>query len=287
MTLQIGNDSTYNRYSMTDDRRDRGQVLLITMLVLAIATTIALSLISRTTTDLAISNQIEESARAFSAAEAGIEEALKTGQPATRTLGSDESFTATVNTVGGSAGVFSFSQKSERGLTDTLWLVNHNADGTLNLTPTYTAPDLTLCWTGGSPTPALEVLVPYITAGNYRVARYTFDPDSGRTSSNKFTSVGGAGSYCGQASVYRGIITFAPTINPAADTILAVRIRPLYSDTQLYVDTGATVLPQQGRMIESTGATLTTQRKIVVYQDYRTTGSEFDAVIVSQSSFGH
>lgn len=55
-----------------------GQVLLITVLVLSIAVTIALSLIGRSVTDVSMSRNLEESARAFSAAEAGIEETLLT-----------------------------------------------------------------------------------------------------------------------------------------------------------------------------------------------------------------
>ncbi len=56
-----------------------GQVLLITMLVMAVATTIGLALASRSTQDVNISTQVEESSRAFSAAEAGIEEGTEAG----------------------------------------------------------------------------------------------------------------------------------------------------------------------------------------------------------------
>ena len=67
---------------MTKKHDQPGQVLLLTLLVLSVATTVVLSLIGRATTDVAISNQIAESQRAFSAAEAGIEEMLKTGSVA-------------------------------------------------------------------------------------------------------------------------------------------------------------------------------------------------------------
>ena len=63
----------------SESRADSGQVLLITLLVLSVAVTIALSLIGRGTMDANMSANLEESARAFNAAEAGIEDALKSG----------------------------------------------------------------------------------------------------------------------------------------------------------------------------------------------------------------
>ena len=83
-------------------RHQQGQILLITLLVLTVATTIALSLIGRATIDLSMSNQLEESTRAFNAAEAGVEQALKSGLgtngPAVLTNG--VTYDVTVNTIG-------------------------------------------------------------------------------------------------------------------------------------------------------------------------------------------
>ena len=60
-----------------------GQALLIILLVLSVALTTGLALVARTTTDISISEKETASSKAFEAAEAGIEEALKaieTGQ---------------------------------------------------------------------------------------------------------------------------------------------------------------------------------------------------------------
>lgn len=54
-----------------------GQVVLIVLLVMVVVLTIGLSLISQSVTDISISKDEEESIRAFSAAEAGIEAALQ------------------------------------------------------------------------------------------------------------------------------------------------------------------------------------------------------------------
>lgn len=55
----------------------KGQAVLIVLLVIAVALGFGLSIISQSVTDVKISKQEQEAARAFNAAEAGVEEALK------------------------------------------------------------------------------------------------------------------------------------------------------------------------------------------------------------------
>jgi Tfp pilus assembly protein PilX len=274
--------------------RQSGQVVLITLLVLTIATTVALSLVSRTTTDTTITNQIEESSRAFSAAEAGVEEALRSGvgSGGTQVLsGGEASYAVTVASIGGAAGVFQFPKKTLRGVTETLWLVNHNASGQLVETPTYTASTIGVCWSSETITPALIATVLYkeSTDGSYRVAKAAFDPDATRAGTDNFTSsytAGGCGGTTGTA--YRVTITFSgldASINPAVDTLLALRLRPVYADAKLAIDAGVQVLPLQGNKIDSTGSTSGgTNRKIVVFQQYRSPSTIFDAAVYSQGS---
>lgn len=272
-----------------------GQIVLITLLVLTIATTVALSLVSRTTTDTTITNQIEESSRAFSAAEAGVEEALKSGlgSGGTQVLsGEQASYNVTVASIGGAAGVFEFPKKTIRGVTETLWLVNHDAGGALIETPTYTDSTIGVCWSSETTTPAIIATLLYKESSDdsYRVAKAAFDPDATRAATDNFSSTYTAGGCGGStATAYKATITFSSlsaTINPATDTLLALRVRPVYSDTKLAIDTGITqVLPLQGNKIDSTGSTAGgTNRKIVVYQQYRSPATIFDAAIYSQGS---
>lgn len=271
-----------------------GQVLLITLLVLAVGTTIALSLIGRTTQDASISRDIEESSRAFSAAEAGVEAALKsgsgTGGPQTLTPGI--SYDVTVSSIGGASGVYTFPKNTSKTVTESLWLNEHDATGALveTITPnTYTSSTIELCWSSETVTPALVVSVLYKESsdGSYQVAKVALDPDSSR--GNNFTAVSAVGNHCGQTNVYSSTIDFTLLgITPTADTLLSMRIRPVYSSTQLYVDTGGQVLPQQGKKIESTGTTAAgINRKILVYQQYRSPSTIFDASIYSQNTFSH
>jgi Tfp pilus assembly protein PilX len=271
-----------------------GQAVLITLLVLTIATTVALSLISRTTTDTTITTQTEESSQAFSAAEAGIEESLKSGSGS---IGAQvltpnvSSYTTLVSTIGNATGVYVFPKITQKGTTDTLWLVSHDSSGSLVETPTYTAPSIGICWSNETVIPALVATLLYkeSTDNSYRVAKIGYDPSGARAAANKFTSSwtpGGCGGNTG--TDYKQTLTFSsinPTIDPATDVLIALRIRPLYSDAIIAIDAGGMTLPQQGNKIESTGVTVGgTNRKIVVYQQYRAPSTVFDAAVYSQSS---
>lgn len=58
-------------------KSQKGQVILILLLVMTVALAIGLSIVQRSISDVSTSNRVEQSSRAFSAAEAGIERALQ------------------------------------------------------------------------------------------------------------------------------------------------------------------------------------------------------------------
>jgi Tfp pilus assembly protein PilX len=278
---------------MKQNNTSSGQVVLITLLVLTIATTVALSLISRTTTDTTITNQTEESSRAFSAAEAGIEEALRTGLGTVNGtfVGVDGvSYNTLVSTVGSAAGIYDFPKKTLKGMTDTLWLANHDdVTGAIDETVhAFTAPSIDICWsTDATTVPALAITLLYRESsdGSYRVAKTAFDPVGTRAADNKFDSTWTPGGCGGSTQTYyRKTLAFSP-IDPSTDLLIALRIRPLYNDAKIAIDTGGSMLPKQGNKIESLGTTIGgTNRKVIVYQQYRSPSSVFDAAIYSQGS---
>lgn len=288
---------------MEKKTRQSGQVVLITLLVLTIATTVALSLISRTTTDTTISAQAEESSRAFSAAEAGIEEALKNGVSIASTAlvgSSGVQYQVSVSSIGGNAaGVYELPKKTTKGTTETVWLISHLADGSLDegnsLNKNYRAATIDVCWSKEADIPALAVTLLYKESTGvsdpYRTAKIAIDPDPVRSSSDQFDPNYDTPGCDGSNNEYRKTLTFntlSPTLDWASDTLIALRLRPLYSDTKLSVDAGAIVLPQQGKSIESIGSTSTgTNRKIVVYQQYRAPATIFDAALYSQGALNH
>ncbi len=66
-------------YNMPKRSRDQGQILIVILLIMVVALAIGLSVATRSLSNLRISTQSEFSQRAFSAAEAGIEKALGSG----------------------------------------------------------------------------------------------------------------------------------------------------------------------------------------------------------------
>lgn len=269
-----------------------GQAALIALLVLTIATTVGLSLIARTTTDISVSRNIEESTRAFSAAEAGIEETLKSGVASEGTVDPalGVSYNVTITSVSGStADPFVFPQKTLSENTETVWLVDHNSDGTINETRWYIEPTIDICWSSESTTPALVVSVLYKTSGgSYQVAKAAYDSDSSRDPPNNFSAPTATTGGCGAntKTTYRGRITFSDlSITPAVDTLIALRIRPVYGGAQIAIKP-AQDLPVQGNSIQSVGkAGSDVNRKIIVYQQYRAPTSIFDYAVFSEGSF--
>lgn len=255
-----------------------GQVVLMVLLALAVATTIGLAIIGRTSTDVSISNRIEESARAFSAAEAGIEQALVSGIDIGPTvLTSGVNYSVDVTTLGG-FGVYQFPAKTPHGTVETLWLTPYDpVDGTFDEAAAFSGEAVDLCWSQETAVPALVVSLFYKEGAAYQVARGAYDPSA----RGNFTDVGDAGSGCSQEGVYRQAISLSSYEKP-----LAMRIQPVYSDSQLYIDPLGVELPLQGTRIESAGTTETgVSRKIVAFQEIRTPGAIFDSVIYTSGSF--
>lgn len=267
-----------------------GQIILIAILTLAVAGTIALSLVARGTTDTKITSNVEESSRAFSAAEAGIEEALKTGIGGATTLTSgNATATTTVAAFGSGLGPFTIPRRVSQGLGDTVFLVPHDTSGSMIESPFYKASSLDLCWSKeGATIPALTASLWYKDGSDYKIKTLAVDPDPSRQVTDSFTPVSGLGIGCGQPSVYKTTITFSDLgLDPAIQTLLFLRVRPLYADTTVSVDAlGA--LPIQGNRIEATGvAGSNTTRTVVVYQQYPTPPLLADFVLFSEDALSH
>src|SRR5690349_3201017 len=81
---------------------ERGQILLIVVLVMTVALTIGLSVATRTINNIRTSTDEENSQRAFSAAEAGIEQALQNSTASSGTFANNtSSYQTSIATVAG------------------------------------------------------------------------------------------------------------------------------------------------------------------------------------------
>lgn len=254
---------------------DSGQIVLILVLVSVVGLMIGLSLISRTITDVRISSQIEQSNRAFSAAEAGIESGLKGGVAGglTGTVNlPGVSATYDVSSLGGTSSVYSFPF-TDIGAARTVWLVSHNEeDGLDEAGALYPADSpLDICWGASEPgTAAMIVTLFYKDGGTYKIAKGSYDPDSSR--GNNFTIADSVGDYCEGKYRFKKTITATADFGLPLDALLLIlKLQPVYAATSLAVKPGSGIpLPVQGKVITSIAQTETAiVRKIKVTQSYK------------------
>src|SRR3989344_4955557 len=284
-------------------KKEKGQTLLIILLILAVVLTIALSVASRSVTDVNISTKEEEAARAFSAAEAGIEQGL-IGGPTTGTLPNGATFNVTPRSIGGATG-YNFPTGLKSGETAPIWFLAH--DDSSNLVcdathPCFTGNQIKLCWgtpgsgAGLATTPAIQFNVLYdpnydSNYANVQIGRVTLDPNAGRRSANNFQAIsGGACTINGQDYAFSENITFATLgidCTASARCLLAGRVRFFYNSNAepFGADTTAAgvPLPLQGRIIESNGASGEANRRIQVVRQYPDLPPIFDFSLFSGS----
>jgi len=163
-------------------KNNSGQSLLVILLVMAVILTIGLAVASYSITNIKISQQEEESARAFSVAEAGIEESLKAGSATNVTIGE---ITADVTEIiQGNSDEFDFGgSKFPSGELANVWLIGHTEEGAFS--PETHFPydgQITLCWgdstTLNDSTPALELALVYKNSlGEYKVIRQGYETE--------------------------------------------------------------------------------------------------------------
>jgi len=274
-------------------RKQKGQTLLITLLVMAVAITVALSLIGRSATDVSMTGKIEESARAFAAAEAGIEETLQSNTANAGTIIASDTntkFSTTIADIGSGTNVYAPTNVIRKGESETFWLVHHNEDGALMESDpeAYTGATIDVCWEhGGDTKSALEITVIYKNGTEYAITRGAYDPDTTRAGSEKsnFSDVTNNTSGCGMVSgVYMQTVTLP---REGGSVPLMLRIRPYYADAKILINPLLpSALPSQGQEVSSTGTTGGgVTRKIVVKRKYESIPDFLDYSIYSQENF--
>ena len=265
-----------------------GQTLLIILLIAAVILTVGLAIASYSITDIKISQQEEESARAFSAAEAGIEESLKIGSATNVTVGD---ITANVTeAVQGGGKDFDFGGlKFASGELTNVWLIGHTPQGELNPSEAFPSNGkITICWgektTIDNSTPALEVALVYKDGSSYKVIRAGFDPKSDRTTGFDPPDNSDGGN-CGNLAFAKNIdLASGKFALPANAVPYLLRLKLLYNTSSQPLAVSAdNNLPQQGKCYDS-AATISTSnitRKVRQCQFFEAPPAIFDYVLFS------
>lgn len=244
-------------------KKNSGQVLLIVVLTVVVALTVGLSIVSRTISSLKFSKQSDESQRAFSAAESGIEQALKQAgnQNLTSTLQeNNSSYITTAVVQSGRSFLLSGGGIVDQDVGTDVFLANY---------PTYTTPlaqatvtlywnteNLNSCLKNATTRAALEVLILSGTTASPVFSKFIYDPCA-RISNT--SAVGG-----------QGVISDTTFTNSAVIPItngLIMKVIPLYNSTKIGISSTVD-LPSQGSVITSTGTSGETVRKVVYFSSF-------------------
>lgn len=262
-------------------KNEAGQAVLIVLLSLSVVLVIVLYIMSRSISDISLSSKDQDSMRAFSAAEAGVEKALvglfAVGSSSGVTTIGDATFNASVTSFGSGQNQLVYPLALKSGDQAIFWF-NRTGDPI-----SFTGNQFKLCWGASGTsnalpdTPAILLTIYYrTTLGRYRVARVTLDPNAARAVNNRFSS---ASTIC---TVATENFQFQSTINlgagglnipsyGTAGVLQFATARFLYNTTtghKIGVDSSATpaLFPSQGIKVDSQGTSADANRRIEVYQ---------------------
>lgn len=305
-------------FSLEANASQKGQVLVVLVLTLAVILTVVLSVASRSVTEVTVTSFEENALRAFSAAEAGVEQVLlnpKIDEPISGNPDPGVSFTTTVKDPYLSENRFRYPKDLLPGETATFWLVSHDdASGRLICSPPdepcFRGNNLSICW--GNPNappesePAVEILFFYDSTTqavddpnnfkNVQIAKFAVDPVS---RGNNFEQAQPADGNCDfngdniDDLSYRRQIVINDDIEPGCQQPgcpLLVKVRMYYNSEPhgLGIIAGPVggsenVLPNQGLQITSTGTAGESTRRVSVFQGYPEPPALFDAAVFSKT----
>lgn len=258
--------------------QQRGQALLIIILIIVVSMTVGLSVASRSITNLRLSTEEENSQRAFSAAESGIEQVLTTGQSIDTevTLNKQTKIKrASVTTISGNEFFVNNSNPVIKSDGADVWLIQHNGDGTPDYPSAQQNLKLDVHWglpnvTGDCNNAAIEVVTIVGPVGSEKSVREAHDPCTNRRSGNNFStaSLGGGSGVC-QNLPYKANLA-------KIDGGILMRVIPHYANAIVCVDVQAQkLLPSQGLLIDAVGTSGDTSRKVTFFQGFPRLPVEF------------
>lgn len=277
-------------------RKQKGQVVLILVLVMTVALAIGISVIQRSLSDVSTATRVEQSSRAYSAAEAAIEKAIRLKSNTTVDFSTDNNSSAAVTGADPSEWIPKIAASGTRQ--DPLeypplakeevahvWLADLNDTGNPPA-DFYKQNTLDVYW--GDPAAvsdkaAIELTLVYYNGSQYASQKYFYDQDAARVSKNNFTQVN-----CAAGTTYQCMqsITF-----PSSSGLMLLRARLLYNSTSQPFAVRAVgtcghdcSLPPQATVLISHGISGQTQRTIKLFQLVKVVPPFFDFAVFSNSN---
>jgi type II secretory pathway pseudopilin PulG len=275
-------------------KNSSGQVLLIVLLVISVLLIVGLSVVSRSVTDIKISQQSQEAARALWVAQSGLENAIKANAniPLTSDVGLSVDYSVDKKSLEGT--YFVFPGKVNANEAVTVWLIPHNDETGLieppNRAVDYKGPRrISLHWAEVGNKPAIEMALLYKdNSGNFQFKRETFDANASRAANETYFTPAdspGATFPTGETFAYcsRQLI-FANNITP-----YLLRLRLIFNTTPQPLGVKSEdnqAFPKQGNCFFSTATVQESGvvRKLSECRLWQTTPPIFDYLLFSGGS---
>ena len=264
-----------------------GQALLIVVLVMVVALTVGLSIASKSITSFRTSTDTASSQKALSAAEAGIEQTLRSGTAISNSISQGTTYSTDVTTVGGKTFLLNGGNPVLQSSGIDLWLTSYFSDSTQLYQPPYypSSGSFTVYWGSASDVcsedpasntmAAVEVVVIAGTKTFPVISRYAFDPCSERQAKNHFASpTGGENETTFTRKFYYQAKIDVGDGGVAGGGGLIARVVPLYTSAIMGIN-GTNDFPPQGKVITSVGKSGTTERRVNVFQGYPELPAEY------------
>ena len=251
---------------------------------MVVVLTIVLSLATRSITNTRLTSQDQDSKRALSAAEAGIEQALKRNSVniGSQSFGSDASIKQlSLTSLSGQDILINNGAVVSRDDGSDIWFVSHRPDGTPDYSSTNGTTTLTLNWgkanevcsatSTANTMAALEVILVLGPVSSPQATRYVYDPCDtapGRQAAISFSNPTKPG------NTVQGVsFAYTVTISGISNALFA-RVIPLYADTVVGVHSDV-ALPTQGTIVDALGASGNAQRRVNTFRGYPKLPTEF------------
>ncbi len=266
----------------------KGQVILILILVMTVALAIGLSVIQRSLSDVSTATKLEQSSRAFSAAEAGIEKAIQQNSSISRITLDNSAIIEGVdkNDIPASGQALEYLPLAKEEMAQ-VWLANTE---TLNAVYTLSSFNLYFGTPNTTDKPAIEVTIVSWDGLKYVYNKRFFDSDSTRVANNGFETATCSHNHTVRTNDNTTDSRFDCQVSidgypylGSARPILA-RIRFLYTTTSQPFALGPVspgFLPVQAKIFTATGVSGQTQRKIQVFRVDKVVPPFFDYAIFS------
>lgn len=283
--------------------RESGQIIIILLLMLLVALSIGLTITQRTITDVTTSTQNETASRAFSAAEAGLEQAVQDQLSGTIQLGNNSSVTVEpprILPVGGVA--LEYPPVGKETIAQ-FWLADPASP---TFTPAYRGESLYFYFgnenlsitSPDSELPAVELTVIVSENGTYKSYKYFFDSKPNRSSNNfnnascgGLIQTNGVVTSSSEASKFYCRVRLPDDCSPGCQAYpgtgisvpVLVRARILYSDINQKIALGPTggTFPPQAQSYTATGVSGESVKKIQLFRMKNVVLPFFDFAIFS------